>query len=247
METFTLVGPTPMCHRPAFFILLLAALLSLGAGSAAAQVVSIDGLYTTGVKNNGNLLKSNRQDSHYVVTDSSAGSTYTGSAYTVTTPASGWMAEPSDAQWIIAPNGAKNGKDTTRPAATYDYTLTFDMPAGAQLSSVSITGTGAADDTATIYVNGTLVSGQTLSSWSSANSFALNSGNAAFVSGANSITFRVNNSGGGATGLMITGFSGTAVVPEVGAFLPVATAVTLCGLGLIRRRRRGSTAVNAPR
>ena len=235
-----------MPHRLALRSFLLTALLLLGASLAHAQTVSITGLYTTGVKNSGGLLANNKADAHYVVTASSAGSTYTGNSYTVTTPASGWLAETSTAQWIVAPNGSTNGSNTTRPNGTYDYTLTFSMPAGAQLSTVSITGTGAVDDTATIYVNGTLVSGQTLNSWNSANSFTLDSSNASFITGSNTVTFRVNNSGGGATGMMITSFSGTAIIPEVGAFLPVAAAVGVCGLGLMARRRNRLKAAAAP-
>lgn len=213
-----------------------------GIGTAArAQTVSIAGLYTTGVNNSNALLGNNTQDAHYVITANTAGSTqYNGNSYTVTTSALGgsWVANTSSARWVVAPkSGSNDGNDPTRPNGTYDYTLTFTMPTGAQLNTVSIAGIGAVDDTAAIYVNGTLVSGQTLNSWSSTNSFSLNSSNSTFLSTTNTIMFRVNNSGGGATGLLITSLSGTAVVPEVATFLPVAVALALfAAIRVVRRQ-----------
>ncbi|MET0263540.1 MAG: hypothetical protein ABW223_11620, partial [Rariglobus sp.] len=68
--------------------------------------------------------------------------------------------------------------------------------------------------------------------------FTLNSSTAAFTSGVNTVTFRVNNVGGGASGLLISGFSGNVIVPEVGTFLPIAGAIGVYGLTIFRSRRR---------
>lgn len=208
-----------------------------GGIAAQAQTVSIAGLFTTGVNGSGTLLGDNTADAHYVV--NGTGTTYDGNSRTVTASAlaGGWVANTSSARWITTPLSGTNGTNPTRPNGTYDYTLTFTMPTGAQLNTVSITGIGAVDDTAAIYVNGTLVSGQTLNTWSSTNGFSLNSSNSTFLSTTNTIMFRVNNSGGGATGLLITSLSGTAVVPEVAAFLPIAAALTL--VAAVRAKRRG--------
>jgi hypothetical protein len=212
----------------------------LGIGTAArAQTVSIAGLFTTGVTNSNVLLGDNAADAHYVV--NGPGATYDGNSRTVTASAlaGGWVANTSSARWITTPLSGTNGTSPNRPNGTYDYTLTFTMPTGAQLNTVWISGTGAVDDTATILVNGAVVTGQTLNTWSSTNSFSLNSSNATFTSTTNTITFRVNNSGGGATGLLITSLSGTAVVPEVGAFLPIAGALALVAAVRVRQYRIG--------
>lgn len=195
-----------------------------------AQTVSIAGLFASGVDGSGALLGDAVNDAHYVVTASTAGNNYLGTSYTVSTAHidGAWTPNTSSARWIVSPRpGSPDGK-ATRPDGTFDYTITFTMPVGAQLGTVSITGTGAAGDSGTIYVNGVLVSGETLAGGVSTNSFTLNAANSTFAAGSNTITFRVTNVGNNSsTGLLITGMSGTVVVPEVGAFLPVAGALLL--------------------
>lgn len=222
-----------------FFACLVSCLF--GGGIADAQTVGITGLYTTGVRNNGTLLGNNRQDAHYVV--NATGTTYDGNSRTVSTGAipGAWTPNTATARWITTPGpassgGGSNGSNPNRPGGNYDYTLTFTMPTGAQVWAVSITGTGAVDDSATIYVNGVLVSGQTITGYGSTNSFTLSSANASFVAGNNTITFRVNNGSSGPTGLLVTSLSGTVVVPEVGAFLPVVGALALVAGVRVRRR-----------
>ena len=61
-------------------------------------------------------------------------------------------------------------------------------------------------------------------------------------SGTNTITFRVNNSGGGPTGLLINSLSGTVAVPEVGTILPIFGALAIYGLVVARRRSSRQTA-----
>lgn len=225
--------------RPALILWCLLGVLT-AVGSAYAQPTSIAGLYLTGVDDSNTRLGSNVVDPHYVITASSEGSGYTGNSYTVRGSAipGGWTSNPTDARWIVNNKpGGGDGNDPARPVGTYDYTLTFDLPAGAQVYAVSITGTGAADDSATIYVNGTLVSGESLSGYGATNSFSLTSSNATFLHNNNTVTFRVNNSGSGASGLLITSLSGTAIVPEVGAFLPVAGALFLFASVRVWRRR----------
>lgn len=215
--------------------------LWLGVGAALAQPTAIAGLYTTGLNGAGALLGHNQVDANYVVTASSRGVGYTGSAYSVRTNAipAGWTANTTSARWVVGNKpGGGDGNDPSRPSGTFDYTINFDLPAGAQVYAVSITGMGAADDSATIYVNGILVVGQTLTGAGATNSFTLNSSNATFLHHNNTLTFRVNNvTNPSATGLLITSLSGTANVPEVGAFLPVAGALALlAGIRVWRRR-----------
>lgn len=237
-----------MKHRLfAVFSLLLAAITLGGATAARGQLVNIPGLYTTGENTTGLLLGLGSRDTHYVVTANSTGNSgYNGSPFVSQTLPAGWVPNTSSASWLVTRDPTDtlgnilgtSGGNATRPTGTYDFTLSFSLPAGAQLSTVQITGTGAADDVAQIFVNGVLVSGQQLSTYSSLSNFTLNASNAAFVSGTNTITFRVNNSGAGASGLIITNFAGTAIVPEVGTWLPLVGAVGLYGAALHRRKKQ---------
>jgi hypothetical protein len=229
-----------------WFALALAA-LAVVAVPARAQLTNITGLFTTGVDGSNVLLGNNVADAHYVVSNvpALAPVNNAGSSMTVSTalPA-GWAANTASARWVTTPGTPAKGTGTgganpQRVSGTFDYTLTFTMPAGAQLTTVSITGAGAADDSAAIYVNGTLVSGQALSAATGTNSFTLDSSNAAFVAGSNTVTFRVNNvTNKSNTGLFVSSFSGTVIVPETAAYLPAAGAIGIYGLLALRRRWR---------
>ncbi len=187
-------------------------------------------------------------DNHYVLTaiPGAAPSDNLGKSYTVVTAAlpGSWALNAADSRWITTPGtpstgGGANGGNAHRVSGAFDYTLTFNLPAGAILSTVSITGSGWADDSSSIVVNGVLVSGQSIVSHKdAASSFTLNNANATFVSGANTLTFRVNNAAG-ATGLFINSLSGTVTVPEVGAMLPIFGAIALYGVVLRRRKKPG--------
>lgn len=250
----------PRPARPLFplrlFLVVVVGAWLTAACSLHAQTIAISGLYTTGVNNSGTLLGNNASDAHYVVSNvpPSAPANNAGTSRTVATGAmpNDWVPNTSTARWITTPGtsttgggtATTGGNDPNRVNGSFDYTLTFTMPAGGILSSVNITGAGASDDSTQIFVNGILVVGQSTGSYTSTGSFTLNSSNAVFVSGTNTITFRVNNSGGGASGLLITSLSGSVGVPEVGAWLPVVGALGLYGVMFWRRRR--APAVNAP-
>lgn len=228
-----------------FPLLCVVAALATAAG-VSAQTVSISGLYATGVDNNGVAMGNTALDAHYIVTANTAGnSQYSGTSYTVQTSSlgAGWVANTAAARWIVDPRPGSPDGTSNRPAGTFDYTLSFNLPVGSILSTVAISGTGAADDSATIYVNGTLVSGVSLAASDSTNSFSLTAANSAFVAGANTITFRVSNSSSSSTGLFISSLSGTAVVPEVGAFLPVVGALLLVAAMKLKRERRELPAI----
>lgn len=230
----------PMKALRPILLLVLAALAM--AATAQAQLTSITGLFTTGVDASGVALGNNVQESHYVITANTGGTPTGGGAFTVKANqlGAGWMANPaSGSRWVVADSGRSNpGNNPSRAAGTYDYTLTFTMPAGAQLTTVSITGTGAADNSATIYVNSVLVSGQSIAGSGSASSFTLSASNSSFNSGSNTITFRVNNTTTSATGLLINSMSGNVIVPENAAYLPAAGAVGVAAVTALLRRLR---------
>jgi len=92
-------------------------------------------------------------------------------------------------KWI-GPNYTNNGCD---PAGLYTYTYNFVLPGAANPATATISGRWAADDTASMKLNGVTmpVLAPGLSSWTP---FTIPAGSP-FVVGANSIKFIVNNSG----------------------------------------------------
>jgi len=204
---------------------------SNGTGSNVSTV-SISGLYTTGVTDSGALLAAGTNDAHWVITGDSAPNpnAYLGVTYVdPTSLAGGWVPNTSNAQWVTAPGGVNCGNgagNNALPASGgsgvniyYFYTLTFNMPANVNLSTATITGTIAADDAAQSVFNWTTVpsgAGQPSgATYTKTANFTLNSSNATFVAGANTITFAVfnENPGPDPSGLLVTALSGTVQVP----------------------------------
>jgi hypothetical protein len=226
--TLTVISPVSITTQPTAQTVIVgntATFSVVATGSAPVQTVAISGLFTTGVDASNALLGNNASDTHYVVSNIPAGAPAdnAGTSRTVLSTAlpGGWTPNISTARWITTPGTSGNGRtdggnDPWRGYGAFDYTLTFTMPAGANLSSVSITGACASDDSAQIFVNGILVSGQATGGWGSTAGFSLNSSNATFVSGSNTITFRVDNNGGGPTGLLITSLSGSVAATQLG-------------------------------
>lgn len=234
--------------RAAFLFGVLLIFVSL---NASAQTVAIQGLYATGVDDSNILLGDNKADAHYVVTaiPPAASSNNLGVSRTVTTLHPLWTANTSSARWITtkgnpSAGAGSGGNNSNRVAGDFDYTLTFTMPAGAVLSTISIAGIGAADNTSQILVNGVVVAGQSIATYTGTNPFSLNNSNATFVSGTNTITFRVTNVINN-TGILITSLSGTVAVPvpEVGTMFPIFGAVGFYGFVLWRRRTSGRSLI----
>ncbi len=128
---------------------------------------------------------------------------------------------------------------TTHASGNYDYQTTF-LLAAFDLSTVSITGMAAADDSVIILLNGQDINqGLQAPAYTNLQTFMINSG---FVQGLNTLDFVVNNLNG-PTGLQVQ-ISGSAAVPE-------PSSLALCGLaGLIgsacawrRKTRKGVATV----
>ena len=257
VAALTVISPVSITTQPTAQTVIAgntATFSVVATGSAPVQTVAISGLFTTGVDASNALLGNNASDSHYVVSNIPAGAPAdnAGTSRTVLNTAvpGGWPSNISTARWITTPGTSGNGRpdggnDPWRGYGTFDYTLTFTMPAGANLSSVSITGAGASDDSVKIFVNGILVSGQATGGYGSQPlGFSLNSSNATFVSGSNTITFRVDNSGGGPTGLLITSLSGSVAAPQIG-YQWSKDGVAISGATAATYSIAGTTAANA--
>jgi hypothetical protein len=118
-----------------------------------ANTQAISGLYNTGQDNSHNALASGAVDPHYDL----QANPYDGSANAFAVNRySSWVAPASsNTKWITpcvaGANPCENDHDTVH-AGHYIYDLTFNLDAG--YSYASISGSWAADNNATMYING---------------------------------------------------------------------------------------------
>ncbi len=201
-------------------------------GSSTVQAVVIN-TFATGVnESTGVVLADNAADSNWNITALDTGSDGTlPRAATVTlgddTP-SGWTAPLAGTEIIT------RGTSVMGVSGTYTYSYQFSLNTALQ-SGFSIAGSVWADDQVTVYLNGNQIMAQSAVIWNQP-AVAFSSVNQAyFVNGVNTLTFAVYNSGGGATGLDVSGtVSATKAVPEAGEWAMMAAA--LSGLIFFYRR-----------
>ncbi len=133
---------------------------------------------------------------------------------------------------------------STHAVGTYTYRTTFDL-SGFTASSAVLNLQMAVDDSVTVRVNGAAVTGASGNSPSTFSSATINSSNATFVSGLNTLDFVVVN-GAGLTGNPVglrVQASGTAIsasaAPEPGALSLMAVGLVSAGGGsfVVRKRR----------
>jgi len=214
-------------------LLILTTLLPLG---LSAQV-TIDGLYNTGVDDNGNALAAGATDDHYVVTSETV-SDLTSYAITGHEKWTADFSEGSDSMWLSPYKDSNGGWINSIENTTYTYTLTFDL-SGYDLSSVYISGIWATDNEGiSLFLNGVDMgysAGQTSFSNQNPEQFTLSSG---FKEGDNTLAFTVfNQSGpsGNPTGLRVEFLSASAsAIPEPSTYALVFGGLALA-LFLIRK------------
>ncbi len=148
----------------------------------------IPGLFNSGVDSAGTSLGLGMADAHYTLV---APSPVTGSPIAATSaggyPIPPWLGDNPGAAWITPITGAGS------VPGDYFYRTTFDLT-GRDLATVSLTGVWATDDTGVdILLNGTS-SGSSSAGFSSLTPFSITNG---FVSGLNTLSFKVNNGGTG--------------------------------------------------
>jgi len=165
-------------------------------------------IFGTGVNNDGTLTSGGFVDPHYNII-SSPSSSNAAPAY-VDFDSSPWdYGDQSDSQWI----GPSQHSTDDFAIATWVYSTTFDLT-GLDPSTASLHGVIAADDSVDISLNGVDTGSGCSICYNFGTSFAINGG---FVSGVNTLTFAVFNSGGGPTGLQLS-ISGNANTLNPDAF-----------------------------
>lgn len=209
--------------------LVIAALLAVS--SFGAHAVAINGLVSTGAG-----LAAGTQDTNYSLSVA-AGSTVLPGNYGYVTannvwPISPWIQNDAASSWLTPFQSQGTSFDPVQNGV-YNWHLSFDLT-GYDLNTASFAGRFAADNAATILLNGqAIASSSSFSSWTN---FAANTG---FVAGVNSLDFVVTNyhqNGGNPTGLRVEFTdSNVAAVPEPETY--ALMALGLVGVAVARRRR----------
>jgi hypothetical protein len=215
---------------PRSLVFLIATVL-MALPNANAAIIN---LFNTGVNAVGAPLTDNAIDPHYAITYINGATT--ASAYVATAaggyPIGPWLGDNTTSAWItpaIDTNGGTNW--------VYRYTTTFDLTGLNPLTAV-ISGRWAGDDgggASNIFLNG-VATGQPVAGFTSWTNFTLNSG---FIAGVNTLSFQVQNSGGGPTGVRVE-MSGTATanaVPDGGSVLLLLGLLLVAGSIAPRTRR----------
>ena len=221
------------------------------AGTAHAGTVSIP-LRSTGFSSSGTLLSGGSLDGNWTIVSDPTGSVTTPATPYVTKgctlfviclsfPFTAWTGDTLQSAWI-SPRATESG--LSDPAGLYVYQETFNLT-DIDLSSVVITGKWTADNYGYIVINGTPVTlgssgniANAAGQFRNFTNFTLNSSNATFLSGVNTIQFDVFNTTTGSpniTGLDVDFISATAVqAPEP----TMLAGIGLGALALFACRRR---------
>jgi hypothetical protein len=191
---------------------------------------SISGLYSTGQLN----TSWNQLDLHYTIlpgSPSNSPNAYTVQPYNILCC---WVTNPPGTWWI-SPFVPINGQpDGNAPEGHYIYQTTFML---ASTAGASLSGVWAVDNSATMYLNGLVVSTIANPGFNVLTPFATT--NQTFQTGMNTITFDVFNNGC----INGCGFNPTGLLVQFNTPEPSSLALFGSGVlglgGLLRRRLRG--------
>lgn len=225
----------------------VAVCLTLAGVARVAPAAFLTDLHNTGVNDGGSLLANGVTDSHYSVTRTSSALV---GIKNVTVAVSGfpfpyWAPNDSDSQWLGVATGAATEADPLVDSIAegngiYEWTIHFDVPDFADLSTISITGLWGSDNPGLDILLGNSLGIQSTGNTSDGygvplDAFAIGSilGDV-FAYGDNWLTFKIQNTaqdGGNPTGLRVDNMLATYDVLPIGAVVPEASSFLVIGLG----------------
>ncbi len=214
-------------------IKLLTATSLLACAATHAQAATITGLFNTGTDaNNVALVGGNGvADPHYSIFSSTAPGFAGLPAVTYIHPV--YPANDANSRWISLSSGGGVGGSVSV------YRLSFDLTGLDPLTAL-VSGRGATDDLGRIFLNGA-DTGMDINGFGAFSSFTLNSG---FVSGINTLDFRVTDVFGAPTALRVVDLTGTAdAIVNPGVPEPASWALMIAGFGLTGAAMRRRTTV----
>ena len=202
----------------------------------------VAGLFDTGFGKNGAVLPDGAADPHYLITVNPDGAglipatVHDSSVFPIVTGP--WLANTALSKWIAPQfntSGSQGeGTDAGAGPGVYVYRTTFDLT-GFSLPSVRITGGWATDnDGLDIRVNGISTGMANPNQFTTLTPFVLDSTNATFQTGVNTLEFRVRNAtvSPGYTGLRVEGMQGFGSMnPGTGPYIVEQPANTVIPWG----------------
>jgi PEP-CTERM motif len=198
--------------------------LSIAALAITPSIIGQINVFNTGVQGCCDLL-----DPNWTLTAAPTGVTL---GNTFSTPTvSTWVTPSAGSAWINP-----FGDNGTQPAGNYTYQETFSLNSA---TGNSITGEFAADNSAMMFLNGTLIA-STVNGIFGFEQFTPFSADSGFLVGTNTIDIVVNNAAPSPTGLEveISGASGIpTTTPEPSSLLLMGSGV-LALAGVVRRKRK---------
>ena len=175
--------------------------------SSTTTQATISGLFNTGLDASGHALAAGQTDENYNLVDQPACANLTSATVVSQSDANGqkWVTNDyAQSQWI---------GDTSDKHGNYTYQTTFNIASTADLAAILISFDLSADDNVQILVNGQDTGLSYSKLWTQIEHVDLSNSSGVgnlFVVGDNTLTFVVNNSGGGATGLKVDNMVATA-------------------------------------
>ncbi len=164
----------------------------------------IPGLFATGVDENGALLFDGSSDMHFRLVTNPDGEPMdpvlqdTTVFPIVTGP---WLLPNDQSAWI-----GPRVETSAAAGGDYVYRVTIDLT-GLDASTAFIAGQWASDNEGTLLLNGATTGIRNTAGFGTFSAFRVESG---FLSGTNTLDFRINNAGAGYTGLRVQGLRGGA-------------------------------------
>lgn len=142
----------------------------------------------------------------------------------------GWLANGPNSDWI-----ARNANVTDNGPSPYTFTRTFDLT-GFNVSTASLSGAWAVDDTGTLSLNGHLLSTLGSGAWGALTAFSDTGASGDFVQGINTLTMTITSNDRFLEAVRLDGSLTVRAVPEPSSFGLIGVGGT--GIALAARRRR---------